>query len=119
MRCGSATAVREAVAQGAGIGILYRDAVEPEIKRGEFKAVEIPGLDLRRSSYIVYSKQKGLSVLAQEFLVLLRDDTSKDVPIQTIVPPKVRGRVRPRLRDHVTPLTVFCSLWSPHMTWSC
>jgi DNA-binding transcriptional LysR family regulator len=54
MRFGSSMSVKEAVRQGAGIGILYHDAVKREIEQGEFKTVTIPGLDLDRKSYIVY-----------------------------------------------------------------
>ena len=44
MRCGSTQAVKQAVAHGAGIGILYDDAVKQDIARGYFQALKYPGL---------------------------------------------------------------------------
>jgi DNA-binding transcriptional LysR family regulator len=76
--------VKETVARGAGVGILYHDAIKQEIDRGEFKPVKIPGLDLQRRSYIVYSKEKPLSRVAQEFLALLRDSKAGDSPGETM-----------------------------------
>lgn len=84
MRCGSSRSVKETVARGAGVGILYHDAIKQEIDRGEFKPVKIPGLDLQRRSYIVYSKEKPLSRVAQEFLALLRDSKAGDSPGETM-----------------------------------
>jgi len=72
MRCGSARGVKDAVASGVGIGILYDDAVREEIDRGRFTTVEIPGLNLTKKSYLVYSREKALPPTTREFLTLLR-----------------------------------------------
>jgi len=72
MRCGSSRGVKDAVASGMGIGILYDDAVRQEIDHGRFTKVEIPGLDLTKKSYLVYSREKALSPMARDFLTLLR-----------------------------------------------
>src|SRR6185436_14615738 len=50
MRCTTPEGVKEAVRQGAGIGILYGDAVKREIDQGEFKAIRIEGFEVTRQS---------------------------------------------------------------------
>ncbi len=77
MRCGSTEAVKQAVACGAGVGVLYHDAVKRDLERGEFKPMKIPSLSLKRQSYIVYPKGKPLSAAATEFLRLLRNSKTK------------------------------------------
>lgn len=72
IRCGSSRSVKELVRHGAGIGILYDDAVRGNIDRGEFRAVKIAGIDLVRQSHIVFQKDIALSSPAHEFLSLLR-----------------------------------------------
>jgi DNA-binding transcriptional LysR family regulator len=74
MRCDSPESVKEAVRQGAGVGILYHDLVKSEIDRGEFAEVRIPGLDSVGRRYIVYSREKPLSSLAKEFLSFVTRD---------------------------------------------
>jgi DNA-binding transcriptional LysR family regulator len=100
MRCGSTEGVKEAVAHGAGVGILYHDAVKRDIERGEFKAVTIPGLSFRRQSYIVYSKDKPLSSVAQEFLALLRESKKEDLPVKSTSAETSRGRLNGHARSH-------------------
>jgi DNA-binding transcriptional LysR family regulator len=78
MRFGSSRSLKEAVRGGAGVGILHHDAVKREIERGEFKAISIAGLDRERKSYIVCLKEKPLSIVAQEFLSLLRASATQD-----------------------------------------
>ncbi len=50
---GSLEAVKGAVCAGAGVAFLSRHAIGPEIARGELRAIEIPGLVLRRSLFLV------------------------------------------------------------------
>lgn len=78
MRCGSSKAVKEAVAVGGGVGILYYDAVKQDLNRGAFREIKIPGLDLQRRSFIVYSQEKTRSRVAEEFLALLRESKVQD-----------------------------------------
>jgi len=72
VRCESSDSVKAAVKSGAGVGILYRDTVEEEVRKGEFKLLKITGINLTRRSYIAYLKEKPLSQNAREFLELLR-----------------------------------------------
>src|SRR6185295_18732123 len=85
MRCGSTQAVKQAVAHGAGIGILYDDAVKQDIARGYFQALKIPGLSFKRQSSIVYSKEKPLSAAAEEFLKLLRESKTGSVDSVNVI----------------------------------
>ena len=44
MKCDSAQGVKVAVAKGLGVGLLYRSHVEQEVRRGELKVLNVPGL---------------------------------------------------------------------------
>jgi DNA-binding transcriptional LysR family regulator len=78
MECESAEAIKIAVMKGMGLGILYKDHVEPEVERGELKIVKVAGLKrIDTRSFIVYRKDKPLSQNAQDFLALLREPPHK------------------------------------------
>lgn len=72
MYCESSEALKTAVKARMGLGILYRDLVQPELNRREFKVIQVQGLVTQSESYIVYHKEKPLSANAKEFLALLR-----------------------------------------------
>ncbi len=72
MRCDSPHAVKVAVKKRAGMGILFRNTVEPDVKRGDFKIIKMPGVSLVGKSYIVYRKDRPLTANVREFLALLR-----------------------------------------------
>ena len=72
MKCDSAEGVKVAVAQGLGVGLLYRNHVEQEIRRGELKVLNVPGLKTHIQSFIIYKAGNPLSPAAQAFLELLR-----------------------------------------------
>ncbi|HMF49141.1 MAG TPA: LysR family transcriptional regulator [Candidatus Saccharimonadales bacterium] len=76
LRCEDPMAVRAAVRQGMGVGMGFEDTIKAEVNAGEMKILRVSGLQLEASSFIVYSKQRPLSALAQEFLELLR--TARD-----------------------------------------
>jgi LysR family transcriptional regulator, transcriptional activator of the cysJI operon len=75
MYCESADALKAAVKARMGLGLIYRDLVQPELNRKEFKIVQVQGLTMRSESYIIYHKDKPLSVNAKVFLALLRQQT--------------------------------------------
>jgi DNA-binding transcriptional LysR family regulator len=73
MECESAEAVKLAVMKNLGVGVLYRDHLRAEVRRGDLKILSIP--DLRPTaieSFIIYNKSQPLSPNAHEFLGLLR-----------------------------------------------
>ena len=72
MHCESTDAVKTAVSAGMGLGILYQDHVESEIRKGELKEIRVPELNMQLDSYIIYAKEKPLSANAKDFLTLLR-----------------------------------------------
>jgi DNA-binding transcriptional LysR family regulator len=71
-------AVKAAVRQGMGVGMGFEDTIKAEVKAGELKILRVCGLQLETSSFIVYSKQRPLSPLAQEFLELLRAERDRN-----------------------------------------
>ena len=73
LRCVSPVAVKAAVRRKMGLGVLFYNLIEEDIKRKDLKSLKFPGLPkLVASSYIVYSKNKPLSCVAKDFLTLLR-----------------------------------------------
>jgi len=72
MRCEAPDAIKQAVQENAGIGIVFEDVVKREVERGEFKILQGHGLKLESDSYILYREDEPLSALGQEFLALLR-----------------------------------------------
>jgi DNA-binding transcriptional LysR family regulator len=78
LRCASPDAVKAAVRRNMGIGILFHDLIEEDIRRKELKVLKVRGLPrLRGSSYIVYDKAKALNRPATQFLGLLRNIKSR------------------------------------------
>jgi DNA-binding transcriptional LysR family regulator len=73
LRCEDPMAVKAAVRQGMGVGIGFEDTIKAEVDAGELKILRVCGLQLETSSFIVYSKQRPLSPLAEDFLGLLRE----------------------------------------------
>gem|GEM_PF-661867 len=72
MECESSEIVKAAVRSGIGMGLLYRDIVESDLRTGYLKAIEIP--ELKRidvKSFIIYHKGIPLSPAAQDFLAFL------------------------------------------------
>ena len=78
MECESAEAVKLAVMKCLGVGVLYRDHLKNEVRRGDLKILSI--IDLKRieiESFVVYKKDQALSANAQEFLGLLHKSQRK------------------------------------------
>ena len=72
MRCDSPESVKEAVSRKMGVGILFKETIEPEVRKGEFKILKLPVKNFTGRSFIVYRKDGPLSANAQDFLNLLR-----------------------------------------------
>jgi len=70
-------AIKEAVAGKTGVGILYRDSVAGDVKRGTFRLIKMPGNTYMGKSFIIYHKTRPLSPLAQEFFELLRSQKNR------------------------------------------
>jgi DNA-binding transcriptional LysR family regulator len=72
MRCDSPEAVKASVKTKMGIGILFQETVELDVKSGEFKVLKLPDQNFEGRSFLVYRKDQPLSLHAQEFLDLMR-----------------------------------------------
>jgi DNA-binding transcriptional LysR family regulator len=70
--CGSPDAVKTAVRNGTGVGLLVHDSVQDQVSRGEFATLKIKGIDLTSRTYILWPKKKTHSKNEQDFLALLR-----------------------------------------------
>jgi DNA-binding transcriptional LysR family regulator len=70
--CSSSEAVRSAVQSAVGIGLFFRDSVEPGLRQGYLKKIEIPGLkEIHVQFYTISRKGTPLSRHARDFLALL------------------------------------------------
>lgn len=78
IRFESPAAMKEAIQRNMGIGILYEDVARYNLKRGEFKALNIRGLKLEAQSHIISLNDKKLSKAATDFLNLLRSSQPKE-----------------------------------------
>jgi DNA-binding transcriptional LysR family regulator len=64
---GSTEAIRQGIKYGAGVSILSPVAVEAELETGALAALTIRGVDLKRSFYLTWPKERTLSPLAITF----------------------------------------------------
>jgi DNA-binding transcriptional LysR family regulator len=70
--------VKMATMKGLGLGVLWRDHVKAEIKRGDVKTIKIPELrKMETKTFIVYHKERPLSLNGQDFLNLLKQSRQK------------------------------------------
>jgi DNA-binding transcriptional LysR family regulator len=74
VECDVSEAVKAAVQRGLGVGILYRETVEADLKSRDLKILHVPDLErIRTKSFIIYNKCRPLSGVAQDFLQALRE----------------------------------------------
>lgn len=69
---GSTEAVRQAILNRMGISILSAIAVANDVQAGRLAAIQVEGLDLKRSFYLTTHKQRTLSPLCQVFIDFLK-----------------------------------------------
>jgi DNA-binding transcriptional LysR family regulator len=72
VRCDSIEAIKTTVKRRNEIGILYRDALAADLRRGEFVAIYPPGFDFKIWSYLIFPVSDGLSTEAAAFVELVR-----------------------------------------------
>jgi len=78
LRCGTPDAVKAAVKNKMGIGMLFTDTLQEELARKDFKVLKFSGVpELLGHSYILFNKKKPLSPAANHFLTLLRSRKSE------------------------------------------
>ena len=78
LRCATPVSVKAAVRRKMGIGILFHNMLDDEIRRKEVKVLKVAGLPrFVANSYIVCDKAKALTPAATEFVGLLREMKSR------------------------------------------
>ena len=74
VQCDVSEAVKAAVQRELGVGILYRDSVEPDLKNRNLKVLHVPDLEkIRTQSFIIYHRSKPLSAIGRDFLHALNE----------------------------------------------
>ncbi len=71
MELGSSTAVTQAIIAGFGLSIISKMSIEQELNLKKLALLDIINFPLKHPWYIVYSKQKKLSLTAVNFLKFL------------------------------------------------
>jgi DNA-binding transcriptional LysR family regulator len=73
LRCASPDAVKTAVRGKLGIGILFCNIIEEDVRQKSLRGLRVSNLPtLVGNSYIIYSKTKPLSATVTDFVALLR-----------------------------------------------
>jgi DNA-binding transcriptional LysR family regulator len=69
---GSYEVIKMMVKHGVGVSFLPRKAVEHELEMGELKAVQLQEGELKHTFYLMYRKQKVISLKTKNFLEFVR-----------------------------------------------
>lgn len=80
MRLGNVEGLKQAVAQGVGLAIAFRCAVERELAAGTLATLRVRGVSQSRPFYLVYSRRKQFSPLQLRLLDFLRSATASTSP---------------------------------------
>jgi DNA-binding transcriptional LysR family regulator len=73
----SVEAIKTTVKSGNGIGLLYRDCVRSELRRGEFIAIHPPGFHFKCWKFLVFPRNGKLSREAADFIEVVRNSRSR------------------------------------------
>ena len=74
MELGSNEAIKQAVAGGLGLSFLSLHALKSELARRELVLLDVEGLPILRSWYIVHQRNKKLSIVARTFFDYLKEE---------------------------------------------
>ena len=74
---GSKDAIKSAVESGLGIGFLCKCHVLAHIEAGRLKVLNVPELNLKRTTYIVTHKNRQKSSLVQAFIEFVGNDSDQ------------------------------------------
>jgi len=78
MRCDSPEAIKAAVLNKLGVGILYEDVVKDSLARAVFKRVRIADLPYEAQLYVVYHKESRLPASAEAFRNMLLKECQQE-----------------------------------------
>jgi len=74
VQCDVSEAVKAAVQRELGVGILYRETVEADLKTRDLRILHVPDLEkIRTKAFIIYNRYKPLTAIAQDFLHALHE----------------------------------------------
>lgn len=76
MEIGSTEAIKQAVIAGLGVTLMSRHALVLDPMPGKLFTLDVEGLPLMRSWFVVYPGNKQLSVVARSFFDYLKDEAS-------------------------------------------
>jgi len=77
---GSSTAVKEGIKSGLGISIISSRALDTEFKAGILKALELEGLRMTRSFYMIRDRRRIASPLSRAMLDFLVSTSKEEKP---------------------------------------
>jgi DNA-binding transcriptional LysR family regulator len=70
---GCRDAIKRAVAKGLGVGFHSRCHILSDVEAGRLKLLNVPQLQLKRTTYVAFHKRRHPSSFAQAFAAVLRD----------------------------------------------
>lgn len=74
MELTSNEALKQAVAAGLGLGIVSGHTLEPELRAGQLKVLDVAHFPIRRQWFVVHRRGKRLSPIAQAFKTFVIDE---------------------------------------------
>jgi len=81
MELGSSEAIKQAVMAGLGIAVLSLHNLRLELNGGHVVILDVEGFPLQRLWYVVYLKDKRLSLPARTFVEFIRDASNHKLPL--------------------------------------
>ncbi|MDX1485372.1 MAG: LysR family transcriptional regulator [Alphaproteobacteria bacterium] len=77
LECMAGDSVKAGVIRGLGVGLLFRSRIEEELRRQDFRLINVPELrKLSRRSFLVYRRRDRLSKAGRDFLLDLQGRSS-------------------------------------------
>ena len=74
MELGSNEAVKRAVAAGLGLGLISKFGVDPDVRAGFIKVLDVAGWECRRPLTVFYRDERHLPAAQQAFLRFLQEE---------------------------------------------
>jgi DNA-binding transcriptional LysR family regulator len=86
LEIGNNEAIKQAIAGGLGISVLSQHVLNLDNPNGEFAILDVEDFPIQRHWYVVYPKDKKLSVIAKTFL-----DYLLNIQPQSLLKVKISG----------------------------
>ncbi len=71
-------AVKEAVKAGVGVSFVSEISVLEELEKGSLKKVDVEGIDIKRSFYLIRRKKRSLSPVSSVFYEFIKEEYRKN-----------------------------------------